>query len=72
MNGGLSPEDVEHLIRAHAARAGVEIGLKDGTTWLGVRPPGSVLVDQGWKLHVSSRTGALAETAEAIVPALLA
>jgi len=72
MNGGLSPEDVEGLIRKHAAKAGVEIGLKDGTTWLGVRPPGSRVREQGWKLHVSSRTGALAETADMIVPALLA
>ena len=72
MNGGLSPEDVERLIRTHAARAGVEIGLKTGTTWLGVRPPGAHVVEQGWKLHVSSRTGALAETADVIVPALLA
>ena len=32
MNGGLSPEDVERLIRKHAAEAGVEIGLKEGTT----------------------------------------
>ena len=63
---------MEHLIRKHAAEAGVEIGLKEGTTWLGVRPPGARVMEQGWKLHVSSRTGALAETAEAIVPALLA
>ncbi|ACU71415.1 serine/threonine protein kinase [Catenulispora acidiphila DSM 44928] len=72
MNGGLSPQDVEHLIRKHAAQAGVEIGLKEGTTWLGVRPPGARVMEQGWKLHISSRTGALAETAEVIVPALLA
>lgn len=72
MNGGLSPEDVERLIRKHAAEAGVEIGLKEGTTWLGVRPPGAHVVEQGWKLHVSSRTVALAETADVIVPALLA
>lgn len=72
MDGGLSPDDVEQLIRGHAARAGVEIGLKEGTSWLGVRPPGAHVVEQGWKLHVSSRTGALAETADAIVPALLA
>ncbi|WP_194915900.1 lanthionine synthetase LanC family protein [Catenulispora rubra] len=72
MNGGLSPRDVERLIRKHAAEAGVEIGLKEGATWLGVRPPGAHVVEQGWKLHVSSRTRALAETAEVIVPALLA
>ncbi|MEY9857977.1 hypothetical protein ABH935_003590 [Catenulispora sp. GAS73] len=72
MNGGLSPQDVERLIRKHAAEAGVEIGLKEGVTWLGVRPPGAHVVEQGWKLHVSSRTRALAETAEVIVPALLA
>ena len=72
MNGGLSPEDVEGLIRKHAAQAGVEIGLREGTTWLGVRPPGAHVLEQGWKLHVSSRTGALAETADMIVPALLA
>lgn len=72
MNGGLSPEDVERLIRKHAAEAGVEIGLNEGTTWLGVRPPGARVAEQGWKLHVSSRTGALAETADMVVPALLA
>ena len=72
MNGGLSPEDVERLIRKHAAEAGVEIGLKEGVTWLGVRPPGAHVAEQGWKLHVSSRTRTLAETADVIVPALLA
>jgi hypothetical protein len=72
MNGELSAEDVERLIRDHAVRAGVEIGLTDGASWLAVRPRGARVLDQGWKLHVSSRIGALAETAEIILPVLLA
>ncbi|MFD0636809.1 lanthionine synthetase LanC family protein [Catenulispora yoronensis] len=72
MNGGLSAEEVEALIVGHAERAGTAIRLQPGPVWLMVRPRGSRIPEQGWKLHVSARIATLGTTADAIVPALLA
>lgn len=72
MSGGLSAEDVEALISERAEQAGTQVELQPGPVWLTVRPRGSRLPEQGWKLHVSSRVATLAATAGTIVPVLLA
>ncbi|MFL6112163.1 MAG: lanthionine synthetase LanC family protein [Catenulispora sp.] len=72
MSGGLSAEDVQALISEHAGQAGTRVELQPGPVWLTVRPHGSHLPEQGWKLHVSSRVATLAATAGTIVPVLLA
>jgi hypothetical protein len=72
MNGGLSAEEVEALIAAHAEDAGTAVRIQPGPVWLMVRPHAAEVPRQGWKLHVSARVATLAATADAIVPALLA
>ena len=72
MNGGLSAEEVEALVAAHAEAAGTEVRIQPGPVWLMVRPPAARIARQGWKLHVSARVATLGATADAIVPALLA
>jgi hypothetical protein len=72
MNGGLSAEEVEALVAAHAEAAGTEVRIQPGPVWLMIRPPAARIPAQGWKLHVSARVATLGATADAIVPALLA
>ncbi|NUR60375.1 MAG: protein kinase/lanthionine synthetase C family protein, partial [Catenulispora sp.] len=72
MNGGLSAEEVEALVAAHAEAAGTEVRIQPGPVWLMIRPPAARIPRQGWKLHVSARVATLGATADAIVPALLA
>ncbi|NUR26598.1 MAG: hypothetical protein HOV83_12260 [Catenulispora sp.] len=72
MNGGLSAEEVERLVAAHAEQAGTAVRVEPGPVWLMVRPSGARIPEQGWKLHVSSRVSTLGATADVIVPVLLA
>ncbi|GAA1996730.1 lanthionine synthetase LanC family protein [Catenulispora subtropica] len=72
MKGGLSAEEVERLVAAHAERAGTPVRTQPGPVWLMVLPHGARVPEQGWKLHVSSRITTLGATADAILPALLA